>query len=253
MILGFESLVAIRFLREGRMQTLLIIVGVAAGVAVVAYISALITGLQRNTIEKTLGAQAHVTVSAPDERVQVVPTLPGTGVSRLEQTQARAQRPRRQCVIGRLGRDQSGHARQRVGRLHQLAVQSHLVDLFADREEQRLRHGGIAHVEVEQKTHARAGPGRPHHVAIQTLVPRPHRDGIRQTAAVRVQHAIIDLVALVHGHRARRSLDGMHHHPEQALPRQQHGNGLEHPQTDAPNRRCGSAHGEKGSIMVPAA
>ncbi len=94
MILGFESLVAIRFLREGRMQTLLIIVGVAAGVAVVAYISALITGLQRNTIEKTLGAQAHVTVSALDERVQVVPALPGTGVSRLEQTQARAQRPR---------------------------------------------------------------------------------------------------------------------------------------------------------------
>jgi lipoprotein-releasing system permease protein len=94
MILGFESLVAIRFLREGKMQTLLIIVGVAAGVAVVAYISALITGLQRNTIEKTLGAQAHVTVSALDERVQVVPTLPGNGVSRLEQTQARAQRPR---------------------------------------------------------------------------------------------------------------------------------------------------------------
>ena len=31
--LGFEWLVALRFLREGRMQTLLIIVGVAAGVA----------------------------------------------------------------------------------------------------------------------------------------------------------------------------------------------------------------------------
>ena len=30
--LGFEWLVALRFLREGRMQTLLIIVGVAAGV-----------------------------------------------------------------------------------------------------------------------------------------------------------------------------------------------------------------------------
>ena len=29
MLLGFESLVAIRFLREGRMQSLLIIVGVA--------------------------------------------------------------------------------------------------------------------------------------------------------------------------------------------------------------------------------
>jgi lipoprotein-releasing system permease protein len=43
-MLGFERRVALRFLREGRMQSLLIIVGVAAGVAVVAYISALITG-----------------------------------------------------------------------------------------------------------------------------------------------------------------------------------------------------------------
>lgn len=94
MLLGFESLVAIRFLREGRMQTLLIIVGVAAGVAVVAYISALITGLQRNTIEKTLGAQAHVTVSPLDERVLVAATPPGAGASKLAQTQARAQRPR---------------------------------------------------------------------------------------------------------------------------------------------------------------
>ena len=42
---GFEFRVALRFLREGRMQTVLIIVGVAAGVAVIAYISALISGL----------------------------------------------------------------------------------------------------------------------------------------------------------------------------------------------------------------
>ena len=68
-MLGFERRVATRFLREGRMQTLLIIVGVAAGVAVVAYISALITGLQRNTIEKTLGAQAHLTLSPRDDVV----------------------------------------------------------------------------------------------------------------------------------------------------------------------------------------
>ena len=94
MLLGFESLVAVRFLREGRMQTLLIIVGVAAGVAVVAYISALISGLQRNTIEKTLGAQAHVTLSPLDERVLVATAPPGAAVRKLEQTQARAQRPR---------------------------------------------------------------------------------------------------------------------------------------------------------------
>ncbi|MEN9375629.1 MAG: hypothetical protein RL710_786, partial [Pseudomonadota bacterium] len=67
--LGFERTVALRFLREGRMQTLLIIVGVAAGVAVIAYISALITGLQRNTLDKTLGAQAHVTLSSQDDAV----------------------------------------------------------------------------------------------------------------------------------------------------------------------------------------
>ena len=91
--LGFERRVAIRFLREGRMQTVLIIVGVAAGVAVVAYISALITGLQSNTLEKTLGAQAHVTVSALDDAV-VAARAPSAGTTALVQTQPRAQRPR---------------------------------------------------------------------------------------------------------------------------------------------------------------
>ena len=91
--LGFERQVAIRFLREGRMQTVLIIVGVAAGVAVVAYISALITGLQTNTLEKTLGAQAHITVSSPDDVVTPA-RLPLAGTSELVETQTRAQRPR---------------------------------------------------------------------------------------------------------------------------------------------------------------
>ena len=67
---GFEILVAVRFLREGRLQTVLIMVGVAAGVAVIAYISALITGLQNNTFSKTLGGQPHVTLSAPEEVVR---------------------------------------------------------------------------------------------------------------------------------------------------------------------------------------
>ena len=91
--LGFERQVAIRFLREGRMQTVLIVFGVAAGVAVVAYISALISGLQRNTLEKTLGAQAHVTLSAPDD-VVLAAGAPAAGTTALVQTQARAQRPR---------------------------------------------------------------------------------------------------------------------------------------------------------------
>ncbi len=93
-MLGFESRVATRFLREGRMQTLLIIVGVAAGVAVVAYISALITGLQRNTIEKTLGAQAHVTLNPRDDVVLAARAPASAGANELVQTQPRAQRPR---------------------------------------------------------------------------------------------------------------------------------------------------------------
>jgi lipoprotein-releasing system permease protein len=90
--LGFERRVALRFLREGRMQSLLIIVGVAAGVAVVAYISALIAGLQANTLEKTLGAQPHVTLSPLDDVVAAA--APATGSTALQQVQPRAQRPR---------------------------------------------------------------------------------------------------------------------------------------------------------------
>lgn len=92
-LLGFEWRVALRFLREGRMQTLLIIVGVAAGVAVVAYISALISGLQRNTLDKTLGAQPHVTLSAPDDAVLAAAPA-ASGTEALLQTQPRSQRPR---------------------------------------------------------------------------------------------------------------------------------------------------------------
>lgn len=91
--LGFERRLALRFLREGRMQTLLIIVGVAAGVAVVAYISALITGLQANTLDKTLGAQAHVTLQSLEDEVRAVAPA-ASGVAALTQLQPRAQRPR---------------------------------------------------------------------------------------------------------------------------------------------------------------
>ena len=90
---GFEWRVALRFLREGRMQTLLIIVGVAAGVAVIAYVSALINGLQSNTLAKTLGAQAHISLRAPDDLVTPA-ALPVAGAAVLTETQPRAQRLR---------------------------------------------------------------------------------------------------------------------------------------------------------------
>ncbi len=88
--LGFEWRVAVRFLREGRMQTVLIIVGVAAGVAVIAYISALISGLQSNLVAKTLGSQAHISLRVPDN--VVTPAMPlTTGTFVLSETQPRAQ------------------------------------------------------------------------------------------------------------------------------------------------------------------
>ena len=90
---GFETRIAVRFLREGRLQTVLIMVGVAAGVAVIAYISALITGLQSNTFTKTLGGQPHVTLSAPDDVVTPA-RLPEAEITALTDTQPRAQRLR---------------------------------------------------------------------------------------------------------------------------------------------------------------
>ena len=49
------------------MQTLLIFVGVAFGVAVMVFVGALIDGLQASLIRQTLSAQPHVIVRAPEQ------------------------------------------------------------------------------------------------------------------------------------------------------------------------------------------
>ena len=91
--MNFAFIIALRFLREGRFQSILIIVGVAAGVGVVAYISALIDGLQGNTIRRTLGTQAHVVVKPFEEKaLPSRPIVAGEVLAR--DTQARVQRPR---------------------------------------------------------------------------------------------------------------------------------------------------------------
>ena len=63
----FEMLIALRFLREGRMQSVLIVGGVTVGVGVIIFISALISGLQGSLIQRTLGSQAHVVVQQPED------------------------------------------------------------------------------------------------------------------------------------------------------------------------------------------
>ena len=47
-LLPFEWVVAIRFLREGRMQTLFILVGIAIGVGVIVFMTAMLAGLEQN-------------------------------------------------------------------------------------------------------------------------------------------------------------------------------------------------------------
>lgn len=63
----FELFVALRYLRDGRLQTLLILTGIGVGVGVIIFLSALITGLQASLIDRTLGSQALVVVRPPEE------------------------------------------------------------------------------------------------------------------------------------------------------------------------------------------
>ena len=65
--LPFEWIVAIRFLREGRLQTLFIVAGVAIGVGVIVFMSALLSGLQANFIRRVLSAQSHIQLVQPQQ------------------------------------------------------------------------------------------------------------------------------------------------------------------------------------------
>lgn len=87
-----EWTIAIRFLREGRAQSVLILVGVAVGVAVIVFLTALITGLQANIIDRTLGTQAHIRVQPPEETNRIL--APPAGSAHLVLENKRAQRLR---------------------------------------------------------------------------------------------------------------------------------------------------------------
>jgi lipoprotein-releasing system permease protein len=66
----FEWQLATRLLKEGKTQSLLIASGIALGVAVIVFITALVTGLQKTIIERTLGTQAHIVVTEPDKTLK---------------------------------------------------------------------------------------------------------------------------------------------------------------------------------------
>lgn len=87
-----EWKIAVSFLREGRAQSIMIMTGVAVGVAVIVFITALIQGLQSNLIERTLGTQSHIRLLAPEE-VNLISEAP-TGTLQLILEDKRAQRLR---------------------------------------------------------------------------------------------------------------------------------------------------------------
>lgn len=73
-----ESTIAVKFMRQGRTQTALIMVGISVGVAVIVFITALILGLQSNIIARTLGTQSHIRVQPPDEKNIITPSREGS-------------------------------------------------------------------------------------------------------------------------------------------------------------------------------
>jgi len=88
----FEWIVAMRFLREGRMQSLLIVAGTTVGVAVIIFITALVNSLQASLADRTLSTQAHIVVRPPEDvPSRVVDPRTGAVVARVE---PRAQRLR---------------------------------------------------------------------------------------------------------------------------------------------------------------
>lgn len=91
-IAPFEWILATRFMREGLMQTLLIVAGVALGVAVIVFMSALLSGLQGNLFRRTLNYQAQIVILPPKEIARSL--RPNTDAASAAVVQPRAQRIR---------------------------------------------------------------------------------------------------------------------------------------------------------------
>ncbi len=88
----FEWIAAFRFMREGMVQTLLIILGVALGVAVIVFMSALLSGLQSNIVRRTLNYMAPIVIVPPDQVAR--PLRTGETAQVAAQVQPRSQQLR---------------------------------------------------------------------------------------------------------------------------------------------------------------
>ncbi len=89
----FEWFVALRYLRDGKGQTALIVAAVSVGVSVIVFLSALVNGLQTSLIERTLGSQPHVTLRMPRQKARplVEPTAAVAIARRVQENSQRLQ------------------------------------------------------------------------------------------------------------------------------------------------------------------
>ncbi len=90
--LPFEWIAATRFLLDGKLQTLFIMVGISIGVGVIVFMSAMLTGLQANFIKRVLTSSAHIQILPPDQLAR--PQRNGLG----ETEDAIVQRPSQRLV-----------------------------------------------------------------------------------------------------------------------------------------------------------
>jgi lipoprotein-releasing system permease protein len=90
--LPFEWITAVRFLREGRLQTLFIMGGIAIGVGVIVFMSAMLAGLEANFIKRVLTSQPQIQLLAPDQIAR--PLRGGAG----EFEDATVQRPSQRVI-----------------------------------------------------------------------------------------------------------------------------------------------------------
>jgi lipoprotein-releasing system permease protein len=75
--LPFEGIAALRFMREGWIQTIFILVGVSLGVAVTVFESSVLSGVQANFLRRVLTSQAHIVLLPPDEVARPLHDEPG--------------------------------------------------------------------------------------------------------------------------------------------------------------------------------
>ena len=75
--LPFELIAAVRFLREGRLQTIFIVGGISIGVAVIVFMSAMLAGLEANFINRVLTSQSHIQLVPPDQVARPLRNEPG--------------------------------------------------------------------------------------------------------------------------------------------------------------------------------